>query len=97
MSSYDGKLFLMPMMPVGIEHHADFNGGTDGMPQREERAAFVSFLLRRFVVMLMQLFELCNLSRIEERYDLLVCALDQRLHLLMFLIFAQAGVLVKRL
>jgi len=46
--------------------------------------------------MLMHLLELCNLSRIEKRFDLLVCALHQRLHLLMFLIFAQAGILVDR-
>ena len=52
--------------------------------------------LSPFVVMLMQFFELRNLGRIEKRFDLLVCALHQRLHLLMFLIFAQAGILVDR-
>ena len=53
-------------------------------------------LLLRFVVMLMQRFELCNLLRSEERFDLRVCALHQRLNLLMFLLFGQARVLEDR-
>ena len=44
--------------------------------------------------MLMQRFELCNLLRSEERLDLRVCALHQRLYLLMFLLFGQARVLM---
>ena len=54
-------------------------------------------LRRRFGVMLMQCFELRNLSRIEERFDLLVRAFEQRLHLRMFLVFGQTRVLVDRL
>ena len=46
--------------------------------------------------MLMQRFELCNLLRGEERFDLRVCALHQRLYLLMFLLFGQARVLEDR-
>ena len=59
--------------------------------------SLASLLLRcRFVVILMQRFELCNLSRSEKRFDLRVCALEHRLTLLMFLLFGQAGILEDR-
>jgi len=48
-------------------------------------------------MMLMQRLEDRNLRRIEERFDLLVGTLEERLHLLMFLLVGQAGVLEDRL
>ena len=44
--------------------------------------------------MLMHRLELCNLSRVEERFDLLVGALEQGLRLVMLLILGQARIVV---
>ena len=43
---------------------------------------------------MVQSFELCNLSRIEERFDLLSCGRTEGLMLFMFLLFGQARVLM---